>query len=262
MEPTLTYFLPCKPGSVYVNVTDHCLNDCLFCIQRDGPIFYGSNLSLNGRIVNPADIVSSLTADPNWGVIKEVVFCGMGEPLLRYDCVMDACRAIKTLRKKVKIRVDTSGLYWASNRRLDILDCIDILSVSLNAENAQKYQALCKSKIPAAYEVLWDFLKNVKLSEINREEAGLHFPEIRLSIVNTAEQDYIPLSGRREYPNGEFPVPDFDGCKKIADDFGWPLIVKRLFRDSREKHWEDRSFEDLCARGVSPDICRSCDYRH
>lgn len=259
----LVYYLPCKPGAIYINITDRCLNDCLFCIRRNGPIFFGSNLSLNGECPNPSEIVSSLKAIPEWDLVKEVVFCGMGEPLLRYDCVLDACHKIKELRQSaIRIRVDTSGLFWINNKRLDILEYIDVLSISLNAENAQKYDALCQPKIPKAYDVLMDFLKSVKLSEEAHNKNGLPFPEIRLSIVDTSEEKFIPFSGRKGYAEGAFPVPDFEACKRIADSFGWPLVVKRLFRDSKDKRWDDRSFEESCSRGITPDCCKKCSYRH
>ena len=144
----ISYYLPCKPGSIYLNVTDECLNDCLFCIKRDGPVFFGSDLSLEGWNPEPAEIIDSLITFPYLSNVREIVFCGMGEPLLRYDCVLEVCVGLRELSQTgFKIRVDTSGLHWAKNKILDILDHIDILSVSLNAENSEKYQQLCQPKI-------------------------------------------------------------------------------------------------------------------
>ena len=187
----------------------------------------------------------------------------MGEPLLRYDCIKDVCVAIKDLRgSQCKIRVDTSGLFWANTKRLDILYCIDVLSISLNAENADKYEMLCKPNIKNSYDVLMDFLRNIKRYENARKKQGLHFPEVRLSVVNTSEEQFIPISGRSEYVLGTFPIPDFKECEKIANSFGWQFIIKRLFRDSRDNRWNNRSFEELCARGISLDDCKNCSFRH
>ncbi len=258
----IIYFLPCKPGSAYINITADCLNDCLFCIKRDGPIFYGSDLSLAGNYPEPSEIVASLTSIPAWSEIREVVFCGMGEPMLRYQCVVDVCMDIKARRNDVKLRLDTSGLFWAETKRLDFLSCIDILSVSLNAENAEKYAELCESKIENAYGVMMDFLSTVKKKEGSYFKEGLSFPEVRLSIVDTSEEEFIPDSGKKSYASRGLPVPDIEKCKKIADRFGWSLIVKRLFRDSREEFWKDQSYKDECARGITPEICADCTYRH
>lgn len=195
--------------------------------------------------------------------LNEVVLCGMGEPLLRYDCIVNVSKAIRHDRgKSIIIRVDTSGLFWSKCKRLDILDYVDIMSISLNAESAEKYEAMCAPKISNAYGVLFDFLTALKEEQQKRRQDGRNFPEIRLSIVDTRETDYLPESGRQVFPDGQFPVPDFDKCKTIAAGFGWPLILKRLFRDSRDKRWDNPSYRDMCFDGISPECCKGCDFRH
>jgi TatD family-associated radical SAM protein len=263
MNGALVYYLPCKPGSLYINVTDRCLNGCLFCIKRDGSKFYGCDLSLHGIEPTAPNITQSLAANAAWESIREIVVCGMGEPLLRYDCVWEVCDWIK--RQKggaASIRVDTSGLFWYQTKLLDLLECIDVLSISLNAETAEKYEELCQPKITGAYAILFDFLKAVKAWENEQRRSRLPFPQIRLSVVDTSEEEFLPPSGRRGYPSGSFPVPDFDKCREIADKFGWPLIIKRLFRDSRDDRWTDRELLEMCAKGISPEVCRDCAFRH
>jgi TatD family-associated radical SAM protein len=263
MNSNAVYCLPCKPGSVYVNTTDRCLNACLFCIKRDGPMFYGRDLFLHGTEPTTHEIVASLAESLSWEGIREVVFCGMGEPLLRYDCVQEVCGCIRRTRgEAVSIRVDTSGLFWAQRKRLDLLDQIDTLCVSLNAETPDKYQELCQPKIDDAYGVLFDFLKAVKAWEMERRCGGLPFPDVRLSVVDTTEDDFIPLSGRKNYAPGKFPVPDFDACRRIADEFGWKFVVKRLFRDSCDTRWDDPDVQDRLARGIPINSCKGCSFRH
>jgi GTP 3',8-cyclase len=263
MISSLVYYLPCKLCSLYVSVTDRCLNNCLFCIKRDGRGFYGCDLSLDGAEPSAQEITDALAANGGWGNVQEIVVCGMGEPLLRYDCVQQVCDWIRTQKgSAATTRVDTSGLFWDQTKRLDLLERIDVLSVSLNAETAEKYKELCQPKISGAYAVLFDFLKAVKAWETEHRHKGLPFPHVRLSVVDTTEEDFIPASGRRDYAPGTFPVPDFDKCRKIADGFGWPLVVKRLFRDSRDERWRDPKLLELCAKGVSPDVCRDCSFRH
>lgn len=257
------YYLPCKPGSVYVNVTNTCLNNCLFCIKRDGSVFFGADLSLDKWVPEPLEIVEYLENLRNWENVKEVVFCGMGEPLLRYDCVRDTCRAIReSMDGDVSIRVDTSGLFWAKNKRLDILDWIDVLSISLNAENVEKYEKLCQPTIPGAYGVLKDFLRAVKIAQDEGGRQGKHFPEVRLSVVDTSEEEFVPKSGRKGFASGTFPIPDVEACRKIASKFGWPLVVKRLFRDSCDDVWNDPEIQEMCARGIPLKRCQKCTYRH
>jgi TatD family-associated radical SAM protein len=245
-----------------VNITNACLNECLFCIKREGSLFYGSDLALIGNSPSVADLVNDIRYADELQELTEVVFCGMGEPLLKYDCVLESCKNIRNNNIKIKIRVDTSGLFWAYEKRLDIINCVDILSISLNAENAEKYTELCHPKIEGAYEVLMDFLRAVKKEEIERRNKKEHFPKVRLSVVDTSEEEFIPASGRSGYKPGTFPVPDFDACQKIADSFGWPLIIKRLFRDSCDKIWNDSAVQDMCARGIQIERCKDCTYRH
>jgi TatD family-associated radical SAM protein len=194
--------------------------------------------------------------------LEEVVLCGMGEPLLRYDCALDICRYTREIGKSGPIiRVDTSGLFWAFEQRLDILNWIDVLSVSLNAESAEKYEELCQPRIPRAYEVLMGLLKAVKEAETEKKQ-NLGFPKVRLSVVDTTEEEFVPTSGRILYEPGTFPRPDFDACREIAAAFGWPLVVKRLFRDSCDEIWSDPAIQEKCARGIQIERCRDCSYRH
>ena len=39
------YTMPCKPGSVFVNFGQDCLNDCMFCVKRFGN-FFGYSLNV------------------------------------------------------------------------------------------------------------------------------------------------------------------------------------------------------------------------
>lgn len=257
------YFLPCKPGSAYVNVTDACLNNCLFCIKRDGPVFYGSDLSLSGNGPSVKAIMEGLCAADARGGLAEIVFCGMGEPLLRYDCVLAVCKAVREdLGAEITLRVDTSGLTWRQDGRLDLVDDVNILSISLNAETPEKYDALCIPKIPGAYQVLMDFLSVLHGEEQDRRSRGMQFPEVRLSVVDTRETDHLPLSGREAAGRGGVPVPDFEKCEAIAAGFGWPLVVKRLFRDSRHPRWDNPRYRDMCFGGDSPECCKDCCFRH
>lgn len=257
------YFMPCKPGSVYVNVTSQCLNDCLFCIKRNGYEFFGQNLEQGESFSTVGQTTIELKRKCSSEGISEIVFCGMGEPLLRYDYVLEVCRELIRLREgRLNIRLDTSGLAWSNDKRLDILSFIDDLSVSLNAENANKYKELCRPCISGAYEVLMDFLNALKACEVEKLRQGYHFPRIRLSVVDTSEEDFIPSFGRTGYASGAFPMPDVDQCKSISDGFGWPLIIKRLFRDSCDDIWRDPEIQTKYAQGIEIDRCRDCNCRH
>ena len=259
-ESNTIYFMPCKPSSIYINVTAACLNDCLFCIKRKGGRFFGQELLLGSAKISPEETLSLLTRYRNIDRVSEVVFCGMGEPLLEYSYVLEVSRKVKAVNRELSIRIDTSGLFWSVNPKLDILPHIDILSISLNAECQAVYEALCRPKIENAYQVLLDFLSAVKDAELSGEYTT--FPEVRLSIVDTSEWDYLPVLGRAECRRDSFPHPDVSACKRIADSFGWKLAIKRLFRDSEEDVWMNAETRKKCIEGVPLERCRKCEYRH
>lgn len=257
------YFLPCRSGSVYVNIANECLNNCLFCIRRKGWEFYGSNLALDRGLPSSDTIKRSLAQLPGWESAREVVFCGMGEPLLRHECLLDVCAWIRDSPNPPAIRIDTSGLFAMTAELLAALEIADVISVSLNAENAEKYENLCKPTIEDAYGILTRFLHALKADELEAKRKGRRFPEVRLSVVDTSEEEYLPPSGRNGYSPGTFPVPDFEACRKIAEEqFGWKFVIKRLFRDSCDTRWDDPEVQDKLARGIPIDTCKDCAFRH
>jgi TatD family-associated radical SAM protein len=78
---------------------------------------------------------------------NEVVFCGFGEPTERLDALLEVHAYAKSLGKTV--RLDTNGLAnLIHGRGRDAAPCglVDIVSISLNATDAKKYDALCRSR--------------------------------------------------------------------------------------------------------------------
>jgi hypothetical protein len=106
------------------------------------------------------------------------------------------------------------------------------------------------------------FLRGLKAAKVEKKRQGICFPRIRLSVVDTSEERCIPRSGRKDYELGTFPAPDIEACKRIAADFGWPLIVKRLFRDSCDDVWKEPAVQEALTHGIAPERCRECSYRH
>ena len=157
---------------LYLNITNRCTNDCLFCI-RNNEMGMGYNLWLE-REPTVKEIEEAI-GDPS--PYTEVVFCGYGEPLLRGDVVIEVARWLKTHHAK-KVRVNTNGL---ADLFLDydivplMKGLIDTISISLNAHNAEEYQKISQSCFgERAYEALLDFTKRCR--EV--------IPEVILSVVD------------------------------------------------------------------------------
>jgi len=256
------YTMPCKPGSIFVNFGEGCLNDCRFCVKRFGN-FFGYSLDSHfdnqtvKNIVKGLERISKLNPNPN-----EVVICGIGEPFLHYDELIEVSRTSKQIfGDKVPIRADTSGLWWQGRRDLSFLEHIDSLSISLNAESEEKYNAICQPKIFGAYIILRDFLDVLKKEKLRRLKEGLSFPDVRLTLVNTADKEFMPPKKETDY-KGDCPVPDISKCREIADNFGFPLVVKHLFRDVNELCWNPSEVEEITLKGISLERCIDCKYRH
>jgi len=129
-------------NSLYINMTNRCSNNCTFCARESSYVVKGHNLKLD---TDPqVDEIIRLIGDPQQ--YDEVVFCGYGEPLIRLSEVIEIAKYVKG--KGGKVRINTNGQGNLINKR-DILGSlkglVDVISVSLNAENKEKYNEFCHS---------------------------------------------------------------------------------------------------------------------
>ena len=75
-------------NSLYLNITNDCTNECVFCRRLTNPVVKGHDLKL-AKDPTFEEVVSAI-GDP-FGY-KEIVFCGYGEPLLRLELVASIAR--------------------------------------------------------------------------------------------------------------------------------------------------------------------------
>ena len=129
----------------------------------------------------------------------EIVFCGYGEPFLRLDTVKNVSKWIKG--RGGKIRVNTNGqgnLIHGRNIVPELNGLIDSISISLNAENEEKYHVICRSKFGVkSYEEVKKFAKECKAC----------IPSVTLTVVGLKDIDIVE-------------------CKKIADELGVNFRVR------------------------------------
>ena len=163
--------------SLYLNLTNRCTNACVFCQRQTFPVVMGHNLKLDHEPSLREVLLATREADH----YEEVVFCGYGEPLLRLELVKEVVRELK--RRGLKVRLNTNGLGNLIHGR-DILPelagLVDVLSVSLNAEDAEKYQALCRPRWgKESYEAVKSFIR----------EAKRYIPRVIATVVEHPEVD-------------------------------------------------------------------------
>ena len=75
----------------------------------------------------------------NWQIVKEVVFCGFGEPTIRLAELLELLREIKKNRPAIPTRLNTNGLGNLEHGRditPEFKNILDVVSISLNAATA------------------------------------------------------------------------------------------------------------------------------
>lgn len=195
---TITYELG---NSLYVNITNRCSNACTFCVRLEHDGVNGKdNLWLDRE-----PTIDEIKADFETRKLEKysaVVFCGYGEPMERADVVIEIAKWLKTKMPRLSIRINTNGqanLIYNKDITPELSGIIDCVSISLNAENAQKYQAVCNSEFgEAAFDGLLDFARRAKN----------FVPEVIFTVVDIMPKDEI------------------DACRKIADDCGVSFRVR------------------------------------
>lgn len=148
-------------GKIYINLTNLCTNDCVFCIRAIKDDVVGANLFLSEEKVDMQELKKQLDAikPENY---EEIVFCGYGEPMLRLEELKEAAKYIREKYPHLKIRINTNGqanLVYKRNVVPELVGLIDSVSVSFNGENEEVYNAISLPKLPQAYEGMKEFIK-------------------------------------------------------------------------------------------------------
>ena len=79
-EQNLVYLLD---GKLYINLTNACTNQCLFCIRNLKDDVKGKSLWLNNENVKSSDVIEQFNDIYNGET--DVIFCGYGEPTLKLE---------------------------------------------------------------------------------------------------------------------------------------------------------------------------------
>lgn len=199
-EQNLVYLLE---GKIYINLTNKCTNECVFCIRSLKDDVCGANLWLKNDNVTAEEVISQLKELKKDET--EIVFCGYGEPTLKLDILKEVAKFIKENYKGVKIRVNTNGHANFIHKRNvipELVGLVDEFSVSLNASTEELYKELAQPNL-ACVNVLGEVKDFIKKSV----EAGI--PTVA-SVVN----------GYKHYD------VDIQECEKIAKDLGAKFRVR------------------------------------
>ncbi len=191
-------------GSLYINLTNKCPNDCEFCVRNIRNGIGEDDLRLT-REPNFEDIKEDLSLYPlkKYG---EIVFCGYGEPLCALSVLSQVAPYIKRLG--LRTRLNTNGLGGLWNKRKDIpmliSKYIDSVSISLNASNRELYQEICRSIYGEdAFDAMIEFAKGCI-------ENGI---DTTLTVVDFIGEDEI------------------ESCRILAEQLGAKYRVRETIRE-------------------------------
>lgn len=165
MANILVYLLD---GKIYINLTNRCTNDCIFCLRKDKDDVVGQTLWLDDENSNADDVIKQFELKRNELLtthnlpFKEVIFCGYGEPMLKFDVMKQVAKYIKDKYPETKIRVNTNGHANYVYKKNVVPECkglIDEFSVSLNGSTKEEYDELSQPKFDEAYDEMKKFIK-------------------------------------------------------------------------------------------------------
>ena len=159
MANTLAYLLD---GKIYINLTNMCTNDCIFCLRKDKDDVVGQTLWLDSENSTANDVIQQFENLYAKNSSNEVIFCGYGEPMMKLELLKEVSKHIKTAHPTVKIRVNTNGHANFINKRNvvpELKGLVDEFSISLNGENESEYNELSKPKFEGAYAEMKNFTK-------------------------------------------------------------------------------------------------------
>ena len=146
--------------SLYVNVTNRCNSDCVFCDRKGDAVINGYSLKMSKAEEPDAEVYISEIGDPT--KYKEIVFCGYGEPTIRWDVVKEIAMYVKSNGGKTRMNSDGHGNFINKRDITHELDgVIDSISISLNSTDKVQYAKLMQVDESLHAEMI-DFARKAK----------------------------------------------------------------------------------------------------
>ncbi len=183
-------------GNRYLNVSNRCNLYCHFCPRTDNEWnVQGYELNLKGE----PSAEQLMAAAGHLPEFREIVFCGLGEPTIRLQTIVEVGKVLRS--RGARVRLNTNGLGNQYHRRditPDLVGAVDVMSISLNAQDAATYEKHCLPRKPDSYPALLEFVRCAKQQgfEISLTAiAGLEGVDI-LACENIARQMGVGFRGR------------------------------------------------------------------
>lgn len=185
-------------NSLYINVTNRCNADCVFCDRNGFATIKGYNLKMPKNAEPPSEIYINEIGDPK--KYYEIVFCGYGEPTIRVNILKEVGKYVKEMGGKT--RLNTNGHGNVINKRnilVELQGVIDTVSISLNSTDPKQYAEIMRVPENYFYEMI-EFIK----------ESKKYIPNVVISVVG---MDDINI----------------EKARKFAEDLGVEFRVRSYF---------------------------------
>ena len=151
-------------NGLYVNMTNRCPCACTFCLRQEKDSMDSSGSLWLEREPTVEEIKAEFLKR-DMSKYEEIVFCGFGEPTERLNDLLEVAEFIKE-NYTLSVRINTNGLGDLLNGKNTAPlyeGKIDVVSISLNTPNPQRYLELTRSKFgEGSFEAMLKFAKNVK----------------------------------------------------------------------------------------------------
>ncbi len=132
---TITYQIG---NGVYINLTNKCSNDCVFCERNRISGVEGYYLWLKNEPTAEMVIENLKTYDLK--DFDEVIFCGFGEPTYRWNEIKEVANFAHSIGKSTRLNTNGQGnLINGYDITQEIANYIDKVNVSLNNGNSKRY---------------------------------------------------------------------------------------------------------------------------
>lgn len=195
--------------SLYLNITNKCDCDCVFCIRLGQDEISGSGSLWLDHEPSAAEMIADLETR-KLDTYSEFVFCGYGEPTESLEVLLEVAKWLKQKKPGTPIRLNTNGLCDLSHSKAVaplLRGLIDSVSISLNAPSQERYsevtQPLGKVNTDDAYDAMLAFAESCKAN----------IPKIQFTVVDILTPEEI---GR---------------CKDIAAKMNIPLRVREMINE-------------------------------
>jgi len=135
-------------GKIYINLTNKCTNECIFCIRTLKDDVQGKNLWLQSEDFTSIDVIDQLKPLLKNG--EEVIFCGYGEPTLKLEVLKEVAKFVKDNYQGTKVRLNTNGhanFVYKRDVTKELVGLVDEISVSLNAPTEELYKELTQPNL-------------------------------------------------------------------------------------------------------------------